>query len=277
MFGNSQYTSHYHNGYEYLKILGGNNKANAVIFLHGMFGGLSNYDSLIKHIDGYNIFVPSIPVHDFDSGKLSIQKLTHWLHDFIKTMGLNRPVLLGNSMGGHLALDYTIRYPENVSSLILTGSSGVQEKDFGSTFPRRNDRAYIRKQAALTFYDDNFITDEVVDDIIDVITHPSKLRNILTIARDTHEYNMEQYLPKIQHEVLLIWGKNDEITPPEVARRFHSEMPNASLKWIEKCGHAPMMEHPKQFARFVDEFLTKQQNKPQNNTTTDYEENYSHL
>lgn len=277
MFGNSQYESHHCNGFEYLRVTGKSSNTNAVVFLHGMFGGLSNYDALINNIDGYDIFVPAIPVHDFDSGKLSIQNLTQWLHDFIKSVGLNRPVLLGNSMGGHLALDYTIQYPKKVSSLILTGSSGVQEKNFGSTFPRRNDRAYIRKQAALTFYEDKFITDEVVDEIIDVISHPSKLRNILSIARDTHEYNMEQYLPKIEHEVLLIWGKNDEITPPEVARVFHDKMPNACLKWIDKCGHAPMMEHPKKFARLLDEFLTEQQNESQNKTTTDYEKNYSHL
>ncbi len=276
MFGNSQFKSHHQNGFEYLKIAKGNDNANALVFLHGMFGGLSNYDSLIKHIDGYDIFVPAIPIHNFDSGEVSIQKLTNWLHAFLESMELNRPILLGNSMGGHLALDYTIQHPQNVSSLILTGSSGVQEKDFGSTFPRRSDRSYIRKQAALTFYDDKFITEEVVDDIIKVITHPSRLRNILTIARDTHEYNMEQFLPNIQHEVLLVWGKNDEITPPEVARRFHSELPNARLKWIDKCGHAPMMEHPEKFAKFVNEFLTDQQNKSQNNNT-DYEKNYSHL
>lgn len=277
MFGNSQYKNHYKNGFKYLKISKGDNEARAVVLLHGMFGGLSNYDSLIKHIDGYNIFVPAIPVYDSDFGKVSIQKLTDWLHTFLQTMELNGPILLGNSMGGHLALDYTIRHPENVSSLILTGSSGVKEKDFGSTFPRRSDRAYIRKQAELTFYDDRFVTEEVVDDIIKIITHPSKLRNILTIARDTHEYNMEQFLENIRHEVLLIWGKNDKVTPPDVARQFHRGLPNSRLKWIDQCGHAPMMEHPQKFARFLNEFLTEQKNKSKKKIITDYEENYSHL
>jgi pimeloyl-ACP methyl ester carboxylesterase len=175
-----------------------------------------------------------------------------------------------------VALDYTVQYPENVSSLVLTGSSGLQEKDFGSTCPRRNDREYIRKQAALTFYDD-LIDEEIMDDIMEVVSNPAKLRNVLTIARDTHEYRMEEYLPKIQQEVLLIWGENDQITPPEVARKFRNKLPNAHLNWIEKCGHAPMMEHPETFALFLNEFLIEQQNKAKNKTNTDYEENYSHF
>lgn len=276
MFGNSQFENHHYNGFRYLKILRDQQNANALVCLHGMFGGLSNYDALINHIDDCNIFVPSIPIHDFKSGELSIRNLTRWLHDFIESMELNRPTLLGNSMGGHLALDYTIQHPENVSSLVLTGSSGLQEKDFGSTCPRRNDREYVRKQAALTFYDD-LIDEELMDDIMNVVKDPAKLRNVLTIARDTHEYHMEEYLPQIKQDVLLVWGENDNITPPEVADKFHDQIPNARLKWIEKCGHAPMMEHPKTFALFLNEFLIEQQNKVKSKTTTDYEENYSHL
>lgn len=276
MFGNSQFTCHHKNGFEYLHISRKQNNTNVLVFLHGMFGGLSNYDDLIHHIEGYDIFVPSIPIYDFNAGDLTISALTQWLHRFMDTMEIDRPVLVGNSMGGHLALDYTIQYPDNVSSLVLTGSSGLQEKDFGSTCPRRNDREYIRKQAALTFYDD-LITDEIMDDIMGVVTNSAKLKNVLAIARDTHEYDMEAFLPEIQHDVFLIWGKEDEITPPEVAQKFHRDIPNTQLEWIDKCGHAPMMEHPKTFALFLNEFLIEQQNKRKSKTTTDYEKDYSHF
>lgn len=276
MFGNSQFKCHRNNGFEYLQISRKQSNTNALVFLHGMFGGLSNYDNLIHHIDDYNIFVPSIPIYNYEADDLSISALTHWLHTFMETMEIHRPVLVGNSMGGHLALDYTLQYSQNVSSLVLTGSSGLQEKKFGSQCPRRNDREYIRKQAALTFYED-LINDEIMDDIMGVISNPAKLRNILTIARDTHEYDMEQFLSQLQQDVLLIWGRNDEITPPEAARKFYAKIPNAQLKWIDKCGHAPMMEHPKTFALFLNEFLIEQQNKRKSNITTDYEKDYSHF
>lgn len=274
MFDNSRFKSHYKNGFEYLKVSGRDESANSLVFLHGMFGGLSNYDALIEYLDDHEIFVPAIPVHDLEN--VSINRLTSWLHSFIESLNLVSPLLLGNSMGGHLALDYVIRYPQNISALVLTGSSGLQEKNFGSTCPRRNDREYVRKQAAQTFYQD-LVDEELLDDIMEVIKDPAKLGNVLTIARDTHEYTMEEYLPEITQDVLLIWGKNDEITPPSVARRFYQMIPNAQLRWIDKCGHAPMMEHPQKFALFLDEFLIERQNKRKDNTTTNYEKNYPHF
>jgi len=258
MFGDSNYKKHYKNGYEFLIISKGQ-PTQTLLCLHGMFGGLSNYDGLIEKLKDCRVIVPSLPIHEMGK-KLSIENLAHWLHDFINEFKLHRPILVGNSLGGHLALDYVIKYPDNVGALVLTGSSGLQEKNFGSSWPRRNDREYVRKQAGQTFYKD-LVNDDLLDDIMDVITEPAKLRNILTVARDTHEYDIEKHLPGITQQVLLIWGKNDEITPPEAARKFREKLPNARLEWIDECGHAPMMEHPETFALFLNEFLVELQNK----------------
>lgn len=277
MFGASKFKVHTKNGFKYLHISNEKYYDKNLVLLHGMFGGLSNYDPLLEHIKGYNIFVPSIPIYDFKTSKLKISGLTEWLHSFCEAINVENPILLGNSMGGHLALDFTLQYTKKVSALVLTGSSGLMEKGFGSSFPRRNDREYIRKQAGLTFYED-LIDDVILDEIMEVINNRSKLINLLAITRDTHKYNMEQYLTEIEQDVLLIWGRNDEITPPEVAVKFNHKLPNSKLRWIDKCGHAPMMEHPQTFALFLNEFLVEQQNKRQNNIIKDYEEgDHSHL
>ncbi|MEL7835057.1 alpha/beta hydrolase [Fodinibius sp. Rm-B-1B1-1] len=261
MFGKSLFQSHQHNDFEFLKISKGTEDSPDLVFLHGMFGGLSNYDALVDYIDDYNIYVPSIPLYDFSVRQLKFTKMAKWLHSFMEEMDIKNPILLGNSMGGHLALEYTVQNPDNVAALILTGSSGLQERDFGSTFPRRNDRDYVRQQAAITFYDDDFVTEELMDEIMEVINDRGNLLNVLAIARETHEYSMEKYLPEIKQDVLLIWGKQDEITPPEVAEQFHKDLPNSRLKWIDECGHAPMMEHPKKFALYLNEFLVELKNK----------------
>lgn len=261
MFGNSHFESHHYNDFEYLKISKGKKDSDVLVFLHGMFGGLSNYDALVDYIDDYTIYVPAIPLYEFKARELTFSNMAKWLHSFFEALEIENPILLGNSMGGHLALEYTVQQPENVKALILTGSSGLQERDFGSTFPRRNDRDYVRKQAAITFYDDDFVTEELMDEIMDVINDRSNLLNVLAIARETHEYSMEEYLPEIKQDVLLIWGEEDEITPPEVGRKFHQDLPNSQLKWISKCGHAPMMEHPEKFALYLNEFLTELKNK----------------
>jgi pimeloyl-ACP methyl ester carboxylesterase len=274
MFANSQFNCIQENGFKYLQVRRGSENSIPLVLLHGLFGGLSNYDALMERLTNHDIYVPAIPIYEVDAP--SIRKLSDWLHTFISFLDIDRLVLLGNSMGGHLALDYTIQYPGNIRGVVLTGSSGLQEKSFGSTCPRRHDREYIRRQASQTFYHD-LVDESLLDDIMQVITNPSKLRNILALARNTHEYTMEKFLAEIAHDVLLIWGQNDQITPPSVARQFHQKLPNAQLRWIDKCGHAPMMEHPDTFALFLNEFLIELQNKRKEKNITDYEENYSHI
>jgi pimeloyl-ACP methyl ester carboxylesterase len=68
---------------------------------------------------------------------------------------------------------------------------------------------------------------------------------------------MRKDLHKIRMPVSLIWGKNDKVTPPEVAIEFHECLPNSELVWIDKCGHAPMMEQPEEFNRALEGFLKK--------------------
>ncbi|HLR30968.1 MAG TPA: alpha/beta hydrolase, partial [Fodinibius sp.] len=133
-------------------------------------------------------------------------------------------------------------------------------------FPRRKDRSFIKKQANLTFYED-LIDDTVMDEIMTVVKSPSKLTNLLALTRDTHKYNMEKFLSGITQPVLLVWGRQDEITPPKVADMFLEKLPNAQLKWIDKCGHAPMMEHPEKFAAFMNDFLLQLKDKSNTKTT----------
>ena len=273
MFGSSSYTIYRNNGYKFLKISTEEAKKPPLVFLHGMFGGLSNFDPLIKRLNRYTIYVPFIPLYSFDREELSIPHLAKWLDKFFNRCEINCPVLVGNSLGGHIALEYARVYPSNVAGLVLAGSSGLFENDFGTTSPKRNDRDYIRKRAALTFYDD-IVTEELVDEIMEVTQSPEKLPKLLKIARSTHKYNMEEMLSDITAPTLLVWGKDDVVTPPKVAKTFQEKLPNARLKWIDKCGHAPMMERPEEFVRHLTRFLEHlivNKNHYQN-----YEGNYSH-
>ena len=248
----------------------------SLVLLHGMFGGLSNFDPLLKRLSGYPVLVPEIPVYDFDCDRLSVPALAEWLHRILTQRGIVRPVLLGNSLGGHIALEYALSYPEQVEALVLTGSSGLFENDLGSTKPRRYDREYVKERAAMTFYDD-LVTDTIVDEILDVLQSPQKLSRLLRIARSTHEHNLEDRLHAIRKPVLLVWGMNDVITPRSVAETFRDKLPEAELKWIEKCGHAPMMERPDQFAEFLTDFLDRYLSQIENKNNDSHEKDYSHL
>jgi len=254
MFGNSSYKVLDRDSYRYIKLESGNSEKQ-LVFLHGMFGGLSNFDPLLDSLGAkYDCFIPEIPLYELPNNKMKINELAKWLKNILDAEGLDKVVLMGNSLGGHIALEFTHTYPEHVEALVLTGSAGLFENQFGNTTPRRFDREYIRKRAGETFYHD-ILDDTIIDEIMGVIKDRKKLMNLLKLARATHKYNMEEALAHIPHRTLLIWGQNDEITPPEVAHQFMGLLPNAELKWIDECGHAPMMEHPKVFAEYLKEFL----------------------
>jgi len=273
MFGNTKFPVHNTEKYRYIEIKG-NGKSKPLVMLHGMFGGLSNFDPLLEEFGGYHVFVPEIPLYEFPRVKLTIPVITDWLRKQLVSHHISDPVLLGNSMGGHIALEYARKYPGSACGLVLTGSSGLMENDFGASRPKRYDREYIKERASLTFYED-LVTDTIIDEILDVLSDPEKLGRLLKLARSTHSYNMEDELKHIKQPTLLVWGRNDRITPPEVAETFLEKLPRATLKWIDRCGHAPMMERPAEFADYLKDFLQKLESKPSTSNIHSNEKDYS--
>lgn len=256
MFRNTRYAIHTDKDFDYVLVEGKTTGCVPLVLLHGMFGGLSNFDIFIQRMNGERtIVVPQIPLYDINNNAISIPKLADWLRNRIKKqLGFNQVILLGNSLGGHIALECVVRDIAWVKGLILTGSSGMSERGFGYSRPRRFDREYIRERASMTFY--NNIVDEVmIDEIQSVLRNNNKLSRLLNIARSARRFNMGHKLKRINQPTLLIWGENDKITPPEAAALFKEKLPNASLQWIAECGHAPMMEKPEEFTRCVRLFL----------------------
>lgn len=229
-----------------------------LLVLHGLFGALSNFKGLLDHFSKtYQVVIPMMPLYDLPLLKTNVQQLADYVHSFIKFKKYDEVILLGNSLGGHVSLVYTVEHPENVKALILTGSSGLYENAFGGSFPRRDDKEYIREKVALTFYDPANATDELVAEVCDIIGDRNKLVRILSIAKSAIRHNMSAELPSIVAPTCLIWGKNDGVTPPEVAIEFHELINGSELYWIDKCGHAPMMEHPEEFNALLAPWLEK--------------------
>jgi pimeloyl-ACP methyl ester carboxylesterase len=219
-----------------------------LIVLHGLFGALSNFkDVLDEFSKDYKVVIPIMPIYELPLLKTNVKELAAYIHSFIEFKSFNSVALLGNSLGGHVSLVYTVAHPEKVNAIVLTGSSGLYENAFGGSFPRREDRGYIRKKVETTFYDPANATDELIEEVFGIINDRNKLIRVLAIAKSAIRHNMKDVLPSITIPACLIWGKNDGVTPPEVAEDFHSLLPNSELHWIDKCGHAPMMEHPEEF------------------------------
>lgn len=228
-----------------------------IVLLHGLMGELSNFDSLTKHFSkiGFKVYAPELPIYSYPILNTNVTSFAKFVSKFIKDIVGEPAILVGNSLGGHLGLITTIRTPELVKGLCLTGSSGLYEKSFGETFPKRGSYDYVLKKTQEVFYDPNVATKEIVDDVFDTVNDRKKAIKTLYIARSAIKTNLKNELKQIKIPVCLIWGKQDNVTPPEVAVEFNEEIEDSSLFWIDKCGHAPMMEHPVEFNEILEGWL----------------------
>lgn len=226
--------------------------------LHGLFGALSNFKDLVEHFKGnYKVVVPLLPLFDLDILHTTVGGLAKYVQKFLDTKDYKGVHLLGNSLGGHVALVYTLKHPERIKSLILTGSSGLFENGMGDTYPKRGDYDYIKKKTELTFYDPAMATKELVDEVFDITRNRLKVIKIIALAKSAIRNNLGEELKNIQQPTLLVWGNNDTITPPFVAREFQRLIPKSELHFIDRCGHAPMMERPEEFNAILENFLKK--------------------
>jgi 2-hydroxy-6-oxonona-2,4-dienedioate hydrolase len=250
-----EYEIHKEGKFEYVEVGVGQ----PLMLLHGLFGALSNFSDLIEHFKHtHKVIIPILPLYDLDLLHTTVKGLAKHVQQFIDHKGYNQIHLLGNSLGGHVGLVYILSHPEKIKTLTLTGSSGLFENAMGDSYPKRGDYEYIRAKTAETFYDPAVATKELVDEVFEITNSRIKVIKIIALAKSAIRNNLGEELGQIKVPTLLIWGKNDKVTPPFVAEDFHKLIPNSELAFIDQCGHAPMMEVPNAFNEILEKFLKAQ-------------------
>ncbi len=241
------------NGYNYLSVGSGQ----PILILHGLMGGLSNFDGVFKYFpkQGYQVIAPELPIYNSSLLNTNVKFFAKFVYKFIKFKNLKDVVILGNSLGGHVGLIFSKLYPKLIKGLVLTGSSGLYENSMGDSYPKREDYNYIKERTEAVFFDPKIATKKIVDEVYETVNDRKKLIKILAMAKSAIRHNMSNDLPNILAETAIIWGENDSVTPPEVADEFKKLLPNSQLFWIENCGHAPMMEHPEKFNSVMNSWL----------------------
>ncbi|QSE98580.1 alpha/beta fold hydrolase [Fulvivirga lutea] len=227
-----------------------------LLLLHGLFGALSNWEGVVNHFkSNYRVVIPLLPIYEMPLKQAGLEGLQKFVEGFVNLKGLDNMNLVGNSLGGHVALMYTLANPKKVKTMTLTGSSGLFENSMGGSFPKRGSYEYIKERVEYTFYNPETATKELVDEVFETTKSIPKCLRIVAIAKSAQRHNMAKEITRIKHPTLLVWGLNDTITPPHVAHEFNKLIPNSTLHFVDKCCHAPMMEHPEKFNVLLSKFL----------------------
>jgi pimeloyl-ACP methyl ester carboxylesterase len=233
-------------------------QGDVLLLLHGLFGALSNWEAVISRFSiHHRVIIPLLPIIDMPIREATVDGLTAYTEKFVKTLNISNLTILGNSLGGHIALVYTLRNKNLVKSLILTGSSGLFENSMGGSFPKRGDRKYIEERVKYTFFNPALASKQLVDEVFDITNNIRKGLNIVSIAKSAQRQNLAKQLHEIKVKTLLVWGLNDTITPPQVAHEFNRLLQKSEVRFIDNCGHAPMMENPEKFNEYLAEFLSE--------------------
>jgi len=233
-------------------------KGEVLLLLHGLFGALSNWAGVVDYFSKtHRVIIPMLPIYSLPLREAGVEGLVKFTEKFVSFKKLDKLTILGNSLGGHIGLIYTLKNQDKVKRLVLTGSSGLFEDSMGGSYPKRGNYEYVQERVAYTFYDPQVATKDLVDEVFEVTNSISKCLCIVAVAKSAQRHNMAKDLEYIKVPTLLVWGLNDTITPPLVAHEFDNLLPYTELRFIDKCGHAPMMEHPDIFNQYTARFLEK--------------------
>jgi pimeloyl-ACP methyl ester carboxylesterase len=228
-----------------------------LMLLHGLFGALSNWEAVVNRFSAnFRVVIPMLPIYEMPIKEAGLEGLRKYVEDFVDTMSLDNMIIMGNSLGGHVGLLYTLHNEKKVSKLVLTGSSGLFENAMGGSYPRRGSYDYIKERVEYTFYDPKVANKDLVDEVFETTRSIPKCMRIVAIAKSAQRNNLATELNKIKVPTLLVWGLNDTITPPMVGHDFNRLIPQSKLRFIDKCCHAPMMEHPEKFNELVEDFIS---------------------
>jgi len=229
-----------------------------VVLLHGLLGRMEHWEAQLEGLgDEQRLIAPSLSIFDARFGDVSIGALAAHILKLLDALDLPRAVIGGHSLGGHVALAMALDHPDRVSGLVLTGSSGLRERSAASVVPHRPTPEYVRARMEEAFFDPRMVTAAWVESVREILTTRASATRVLRAAREARRHRVEDRLGEIGVPALLVWGADDRITSPGTAERFRALIPEAELRVLPRCGHAPMLERPAVFNDVLEEWLAR--------------------
>jgi pimeloyl-ACP methyl ester carboxylesterase len=229
-----------------------------LLLLHGMFGGAADWQACAAHLGTHwQVMAPDLPVLDLPHKETGIHSLVRHVEDLLDREFVDRVVIAGNSLGGHIALSLALRNPRRVAALVLTGSSGLFRRGFEGFVPRHPSKDWVHRKVREVFFEASHASQHLVDEVYATLTDARRVMKIVRMAKSAKHENLGETLHRVCCPVLLVWGNEDVITPPATAHEFKQHIPHAELHFIQHCGHAPNIEQPEALNRIVEQFLKR--------------------
>jgi pimeloyl-ACP methyl ester carboxylesterase len=227
-----------------------------LLLLHGMFGRSDDWRPCAARLAAHwRVIAPDLPVLNLPRSETGVHSLVDHVEKLLDRELVDHAVVAGNSLGGHVALSLALRNPPRVAALVLAGSSGLFKRGFEGVVPRRPSREWVQQKIREVFFEDKHVSQHLVDEVYDTVTDARLIMKIVRMAKSAKHENLGDNLHRVRCPVLLVWGKEDLITPPATALEFKRHIPHAELHFIPQCGHAPNIERPEVLGRIVDQFL----------------------
>jgi pimeloyl-ACP methyl ester carboxylesterase len=233
-----------------------------VLLLHGLLGDMEQWATVLEAPSGDSrLIAPTLPLLDSLLEDVSVDGLVAWVVRLMDALGLGRAVVGGHALGGQVALTLALDHPDLVSGLVLTGSSGVFDRNAAGVLHHRPTVTHIRAMMQELVYDPSLVTPEWVERIRRILSCRVLAERVARVAAAARQQDVAHRLDELHAPTLLVWGKQDRVTPRPVADAFHALIPDADLVLVPECGHAPMLERPDLFAGVLHEWLAESRSR----------------
>jgi 2-hydroxy-6-oxonona-2,4-dienedioate hydrolase len=248
-----------------VRYLDKNKRGVPLLLLHGLGGSIESWNNNINFLSTkFRIIALDLPgfgLSDKPKISYSIKFYVNFLEKFIQRIKLNHLFIIGSSLGGHIAVEFTLKNRKMVDKLILLSPAGSLPKSFKGT---RELKRYIRIVNArsseeisriLISIDNSMVNRSYAESMYERLSLPGAKQAFISALKGSaraQRYNNQ--LEKIDTSMLLIWGKKDRLIPLKFIRPF-MEHGNSRIIIIENCGHRPHVENPRLFNKVVKDFL----------------------
>jgi pimeloyl-ACP methyl ester carboxylesterase len=226
-----------------------------VVFLHGLVGLNEHWEGVVERVQHrMRCVLFELPLLQLRGDDCSIQGATALTARFLREYLDEPAVLVGNSFGGHVALRIALEHAALVRGLVLAGSSGLIEKSMVSDIQIRPSREWLRRKIGELFFDQSKMREADLDRAHKELSDRGGARAMVKLSRSARRDHLGERITQIGQPTLLIWGKQDIVTPPEAGEGFARMIRSSRIVWLDNCGHAPMMECPDQFGEALLKF-----------------------